>query len=141
MPAVLPNEGLPTLLDQMIRTLASGFVDWTLVLWDNDIVPDQDTEYADLNIASFGGYSDVTVDHTEWTSPTIIDDRAVSTYTADPLEWIMSSGSGYVYGYAIVTSTSPIILWCERFAVPEPISAGRTLSLLPRITLTTEVLP
>lgn len=140
MPAVLPNEGLPTLLDQMIRTLASGFVDWTLILFVNDITPDQDTVYADLTEASFGGYSSETIDHTLWTPATVVDDHAVSTYTEDPITWEMSSGSGYVYGYAIVTSTSPKIMWVERFAVPEPISAGRTLSLLPRITLTTELI-
>ena len=138
MALVLPNEGLPTLLDQMIRDLASGFVDWEMMLFVNNITPDQDTVYADLTEATFGNYSRITIDHTLWEAPTVVADHAVSTYTTTPQIWTVTSGSETVYGYALVTVSSPIIIVVERFASPVAVSAGGVLAVLPRITLTTE---
>lgn len=141
MPLVMPNEGLPGILANYIKDVPSGWVDWTMILFVNDIVPDQDTVYADLTQPGYGWYSGITIDHTLWTDPIIEDNRAVSTYTTTPQTYTMDAGSGYVYGYALVTSSSPVIKWVERFATPEPISAGRILNVLPRVTQTTEVFP
>ena len=138
MPIVLPNEGLPSLLAWMLRDDTSALPSNTLVLFANDLTPDQDTVYADLTLATFTGYSPVTIDRASWTSPVIDADHAVSTWNTTPIVWLVSGGSETIYGYAVVTPTSPIILWCERFATPIPVTAGGALALLPRFTLTTE---
>jgi len=139
VPVVLPNEGLPALLDYMIRATISGVVDWELMLWTNDITPDQGTVYADLTEATFTGYSRPTITRGTWTAPAVSADHAVSTYDSVPISWSCSAGSETVYGYALVTVTSPVIRFVERFAVPAVMSPGAVLAVLPRLTLTTEV--
>ena len=137
---VLPNEGLPDLLDYMIRATISGVLDWELMLFVNDIVPDQDTVYADLVEASLTGYSRVTLSRGTWTSPVIVSNRAVSTYGTTPISWSITGGSETVYGHALVTPSSPVIRFVERWTTPVAVSPPGVLAVLPRITQTTEVL-
>jgi hypothetical protein len=141
MPVVLPNEGLPTLLSYWLGRVSNSFAPWSLVLFSNNLTPDQATVYADMTLASFGGYSPVTLGPTTWTSPTIVSGKAVSTYDVTPQTWTVSSGSGTIYGAAIVTPTSPIIIAIERFAYPIALTVGGVLGYLPRITFGTDPSP
>lgn len=138
MPIVLPNEGLPSLLAWMLRDDTSALPSNTLILYANDLTPTQSTVYADLTHATFTGYSPETIDRASWTSPVIDSDHAVSTWNTTPIVWLVSGGSETIYGYAVVTPSSPVILWVERFASPIAVSAGGALALLPRFALTTE---
>lgn len=140
MPIVLPNEGLINLLTWMIKSPISGLLDWQLMLFTNDLHPDQDTVYSDLVEATFYGYSRVPIQRMYWTVPTIIDDRAVSTYTETPQTWTVLGGTETIYGYAMVTPTSPLIEVIERLVEPIPFTTGGVFELLPRLTLTTEQL-
>jgi hypothetical protein len=138
MPIVLPNEGLPTLLGWMLRDDTSAVPSNTLILFSSDTTPTQATVYADLTEAGFTGYSPVTIDRATWTSPVVDDDHAVSTWDTTPILWLPESGPQIIYGYAVVTPSSPVILWCERFATPITVEDGGVLALLPRFALTTE---
>jgi len=137
MALVLPDEGLNDQLSYVIKTTISGVADWLLVLFKNNLTPTQATVYADLTLATFGGYSAVTLTRGTWTSPTIISDKAVSTWGTTPTFWTVTSGSETIYGYAMVTASSPVIRGIERFASPVAVSAGGILALLPRYTFTT----
>ena len=134
---VLPNEGLADQLAYIIKSTISGVADWELMLWINDIEPDQDTVYADLTEATFDGYGRVTLVRSDWTSPTIIADQAVSTYTTTPQVWIVGSGPQTVYGYAVVTPSSPVIRIIERFEPPPTVDVGGIVAVLPKYRFTT----
>ena len=134
---VAPNEGLADLLDYVLRTSISGFVDWSLMLWINDLFPSQTTVYSSLVPATFGGYSPVTLTRSSWTPAVINANKAESTYTTTPITWTATTGPQTVYGYAIVTTTSPVIRFVERFMSPITVNVGGILALLPKITLTT----
>lgn len=138
MPQVFPNEGLTDLLSYWIGKQSNAFASWQLMLWKNDITPDQDTVYADLTEAAFVGYSRVTINPATWVSPIIDDDKAVTTYGTDPVTWNVTSGTETIYGYALITPTSPVIRSIERFADPVLVGAGGIIGVLPRITFTTE---
>lgn len=138
MPIVLPNEGLPTMLGWMLREDTSALPANTLILFSNDITPDQDTVYGDLTEAAFGGYSSVSIARGTWTAPVVDSDHGLTVYGSTPLTWICTSSPETIYGYAVVTPSSPIILWCERFASPIVLSTGGAIALVPRFTLTTE---
>ena len=138
MPLVLPNEGLPQLLSYWIGKTSNSFADWSMVLFKNNITPIQATVYADLNVATFTGYSPVPITKPDWTSPVIDTGKAVSTWKTTPTLWTCTSGSETIYGYALVTPSSPVILVVEKFAVSVPIAPGGIIGVLPRITFTTE---
>lgn len=137
MPLVLPNEGLADQLAYIIKTTISGVPDWTLILFSNNLTPNQATVYADLTLATFGGFSPVTLTRGTWTSPSIVSDEAVSTYDVTPIVWIVTSGPQTIYGYAMVTPSSPVIRAIERFTTPVVVNTGGVLALLPRYTFTT----
>lgn len=141
MPVVAPNEGLPALLDYMLKDDVSGVGPWELILWTNDITPDQDTEYGDLTEATFTGYSSVTVTREDWTAAVIDSDVAVSTWGETPTTWTNTGSEQTVYGYAMVTATSPVIRLIERFASPVVMGTNGILGLLPRVTLGTAPAP
>lgn len=141
MPIVAPNEGLPALLDYILRDDVDGVADWELILFVNDITPDQDTEYADLTEATFTGYSSVTVTRGDWTAAVIDSDVAVSTWGAAATTWTNTGSEQTVYGYAMVTATSPVIRLIERFASPVVLATNGILGLLPRVTLGTAPAP
>ena len=136
---VMPNEGLADLLAYWLGKTANTFFDWELMVWTNSsYTPSQASVYSDLVEATFGGYSRFTLTKASWTSPTIISDKAVATYTTTPLTWTVTSSPQTVYGYAIVTPSSSVIRAIQAFDVPIPLVVGGILGILPRFEFTTE---
>lgn len=138
MALVLPNEGLTDLLAYMIRTTISGVADWLMVLWTNtSLTPGQSTVYSDLTLATFTGYSAVTVTRGTWTAPTIVSDKAVSTWGTTATLWTNTGSSQTIYGYAMVTASSPVIRLIEKFASPVVLATNGIIGVLPQFTFTT----
>lgn len=140
--AVLPNEGLPALLKYMLQSTISGVLPWELMLFTNDYTPDQGTTLADLTEATFSGYSRETLTRSIWTSPTVIDDHAVSTYGTTPIQWISSGGPTETpYGVGYVDVAAGVLRFVQRFEPADirAVAPGGVLTFLPRLTLTTEV--
>jgi len=133
MSLVLPNEGLPYLLANMLRLGTPDPLPWILSLFVNYIEPDQETTFADLESASFIGYSPGTVSAANWVAPTIEDDRAVSTYTTTPKLWTCAGAPETVYGYALLTTTTNLLLVVKRFADEVELEIGGVIGVLPRI--------
>lgn len=138
MPQVFPNEGLPDLLEYWLGSMANDFAQWQMMLWKNDLTPDQNTVYSSLEEAEFGGYSRVTINPSYWTTPVIEDDEAVSTWKEVPTTWNVTSGTETIYGYALITPTDSQIRSVERFAEPVLVSTGGIIGVLPRITFGTK---
>lgn len=138
---VLPKEGLGVLCGRLLNPAAADPVPWLLLLFSNDVTPDEDTVYADLIESTAAGYSRVTIGPEDWTAPVIVGLDAVSTFGTDPIQWDITGGPWNVYGWAIVTATSPVILMVERKGSPlVGIMGPNPLLLLPRFQLRTLVL-
>lgn len=136
---VAPNEGLADQLDYILSAPISGVLPWVLILWLNsDLYPSQKTVLADLTEASFTGYSRVTIDRAGWTDAEVQGDQAVSTYGTSPTTWIASGAPQTIYGYAIITQTSSVIRYIQRFPVPLVAAPGLPVGVLPRVTLGTQ---
>ncbi len=136
---VTPNIGLPTLLSRMLRADVIGFSDFVLMLWANDIEPDQSTVFSLLTPATFNGYNPIVMDRTLWTVPTIVDDQATTTWGTVPFEWTCSGAPQTVYGYAAFDPSSFALLIVERFDEPRDVDVGLVLGVLPRFQLGTFV--
>lgn len=138
MSLVLPNEGLVDQLTYLLKSTISGVADWLLVLWTNSsYTPSQSSVYSDLTLATFTGYSAVTVTRGTWTTPTIISNAAVSTWGTVATQWTNTGSSQTIYGYALVTASSPVIRVVEKFASPVTVATGGIIGVLPRYTFTT----
>lgn len=138
MPIVLPNEGLVDLLTYMIKSTISGVGNWELRLFQNNYTPIQSSILSNFTVATFTGYSAVTLTRGNWTTPTIISDHAVSTYTTSPQVWTCGATGNTIYGYYMVDTTAGVVRGAERFASSVVLTDGGVLALLPRLTLTTE---
>jgi hypothetical protein len=136
---VLPKEGLPDQLGYIVSAPIVGLLNWNLILWSNDIVPDDDTVYADLVVATFTGFSPVEVTRAGWTTPVIDGSSAVSTWGTTPTTWTCTGGAQTVYGYALVTMISPVIRVIQRFPSPVAVAIGGRIGVLPRYRLQTFV--
>ncbi len=135
---VAPNEGLDDQLDYILSANISGVIPWLLVLWlDADLFPTQSTVYADLTLASFTGYSPVTVDRTLWTPSEIQGNQAVSTWGTTPQLWTPTGAPQTLYGWAMVTQLTPVLRYIQRFPVPLIAADGNPVGVLPRVTLST----
>lgn len=136
---VLPNEGLPDLLAYWIGQQPNTFADWALILWTNpSYTPSQASVYADLVEATFPGYSRVTLTKSSWLSPTIVGDKAVSTWGTTPVLWTNTGSLVTIYGFAYITPVSPKIRALELFDYPVPVVTGGQVGLLPYLEFTTE---
>jgi len=138
MTAVYPNEGLPTLLSLLLKDAAVPVVNWLMFLWVNNEVPDQDSVLADFDVATFTGYSDVTITRATWTAPAIVANKAVSTYGTTPTLWTATGAFEDIYGYGIYRPDTSKLLIVERFAALVDLSVTPIIGVLPRVTLTTE---
>ena len=140
MPAgLIPNEALAVTLQELLGVVATNPIPWMLVLWKNNIEPDADTVWADLEECDFGGYVRGTLSRSEWTEPVVADGCAHSTCGVEPMEWNVTSGpTQTVYGYAFLDNTMGVLRFVQRFddADIEPLAVPGTVSMLPEYTYT-----
>jgi hypothetical protein len=137
MPLVLPDQGLPDLLDWMIRHTGGDPPDLVFTLWTNNITPDQATVLTDLTRASFPGFFEVNLTRSGWTAPAIASDHAVSTWGTVPTSWTLATGTVTIYGWAAYNFAAARLVIVERFDTPRVLNAGDTIGVLPQFTLTT----
>lgn len=141
---LLPAEGIAEQLACILQKTVSGVLPWTLVLWVNDITPTFATVYADLQLATFGGYFPVTLTRAEWTDPVVDYGCASSTWGTDVTTWYVTSGPTETpYGYAMLDSVTNVIRFIQRFEDADiaPVEVGGRVTLLPRYTLTSAPCP
>lgn len=137
MPLVAPIQGLPLLIGVLFKDGTPPPLNWLLILWQNDLVPDAETELLDLVPADFSGYSDVELSRGTWTTPAIVGNKSVVTYGTTPILWNVSSSSQIIYGYAIYDPTTEVLLIVERYSTPVNLTGKTLTGVLPRVTLGT----
>jgi hypothetical protein len=136
---LLPDEGLANQLQYILSDPISGVINWKLLLFVNDIVPDFGTVLADLTEATWTGYSSVILDRSTWTTPTVSAGCATSTYGTTAI--IFDVGMGPVqtnFGCAYVDPSMSVLRFVQRFddADIAPIVVGGQFQILPQYTLT-----
>lgn len=140
----LPDEGIGDQLEYILNRSIAGVLSWQLLFWVNDFVPTHAVTLADLVEASFSGYSRLTLDRSEWTTPTVHSGCAHSTWGTDAQVWYVTGGPvETIYGYAYLDVTTGKIRFIQRYddADIEPISIGGKVTLLPAYTLTSAACP
>lgn len=131
----VPNVGLIEATSRVIKDAISGVLPWTLLLWVNDYDPDATTVIGDLTEASFAGYSQITLDRAEWTTPVVDVDTVVSTWKTVPQLWQCTDTSDQtIYGYAFVDLLSGVVEFVQRLEDVDitEMTLGRVFTLLPR---------
>lgn len=136
MSIVVPQQGLNALLGYS-RTALAALITATKLkvrLFTNNYSPINTTKVSDFTEATFTGYAAQNV-------PTLSadfinsDGNAEFAATAQNI-WTASDAvsPNTVYGYWVADETStPILLWCEKFDTPvDMLAGGNTLMLLLR---------
>lgn len=139
MPLVLPNEGLPYLLDWMLRHTGGDPPDLVFTLWTNNYVPDQSTILANLTRATFAGFFEVVMLRSGWTAPVVVADVARSTWGTVPTEWTLATGTVTIYGWAAYNPGPLKAVIVERLDTPRVLNVGDKIGVLPFFDLTTYV--
>lgn len=136
---IIPNEGLGDTLEYILKRSIGGVLPWQLMFWVNDIVPDADTELGDLEEATWSGYSRVDLTRPDWTTPTVHDGCAHSTWKTEAQVWYVTGGpEETIFGFAFVDVTLGVIRFIQRLDPEDiqPVSIGGKVTLLPTYTLT-----
>lgn len=141
MPLVIPNEGAPELLLFTLLGADYGTPAREVGLFVNNYSPDPATTMSSFTEASFTGYSRLALANGSWMTPTIISNRASSTYDAPgPLMWTNGGGSSVtIYGYFVRSTLSGYISWAEKFATARTMAPGDELDLTAIFTGGTEI--
>lgn len=137
---IIPNEGKPDLLAYQLRASISGINAWSFRLFKNDIVLTESVVLADLEQADFFGYSRVILTRSDWSVPTIVDNRAVSTWGSSPLRFEGPTSPQVIYGCYFTDDDLNLIRGAYRFEEPFTVDNEHPLLIVPRFTYATEVL-
>ena len=136
---IIPDEGLAAWVKRIVDPGGASPASWRLILWVNDLVPDTDTVLADLTLATFTGYSFVTLMPGAWTDADVVDGCATTTYTTAAQTWYVIDAMGQtVYGFALTDPGAGQLRFIQRFDDDDivPLESGGRISLLPTLTLT-----
>lgn len=140
MPAgILPDEGIAAQLSYILSATISGVLPWQLVLFVNDITPDYNTVFSDLEEATWPGYSRQTLTRSAWTAPEVFEGCATSTWGTSPIRFYVGAVSHVTnYGAAYYDQSNDVLRWVQRFddADIAPLQTGGQFQLLPVYTLT-----
>lgn len=140
----IPNEGIADQLEYILKRSVSGVLPWQLIFWTNDLVPDFDTVLDDLTEATFSGYNRLTMDRSNWTTPTVHNGCAHSTWGTEAQVWYVTGGPvETIYGYAYIDPGAAKIRFVQRFddGDIQPIRIGGKVTILPTYTLTSAACP
>ena len=122
----MPNEGIGAPLLRIVNPVGADHNPWRLVFWVNNFTPDKTVTLAALTQATWGGYTFVTLDPTQWTAPVVTDPAGQTNY-----------------GYALIDTVAGVIRWIQRFDPADivALTLGAQVTLLPQMTLTSASCP
>ncbi len=127
---------VPTVSKQPMLQLTTGLYNehpYRIRLWQNNIIPGAGTAKADFTEATFTGYASILLSGLVSVAGYDIQNRAVNEWSA--CTWTKSGVTGNtIYGYW-VENISAVLLWCERFDSPIPMTSdGSYLVITPKLT-------
>lgn len=138
MPAgVFVDEGLGRGLKWLLDNPDTALVPWELLLFVNDLEPDEDTVLADIEEPTWGGYARVTLDPATWTAPFLEAHEVRSDYGTEPVEFANDGGPTETpHGFGIFDPGNGVLVYAERFDAGDiaPVADGESKFILPRVT-------
>lgn len=109
----------------------------TLKLFSSNTTPTVATVVADFTETTGGGYASKALTGSSYTIGDDGVDDALASYAEQT--WTFTGvigGTGIVYGYYIIQTTSGLLLWCEKFASSfTPAVNGDALALTVKLRL------
>lgn len=106
------NKGAQEILTRALNKGATG--DLKLKLYKSNTTLTEATAIADLTLADFTGYADITLTGASWG---ITDaDPSVASYAQQTFTSSAGSQNQPVYGYVVTNSGGTIALWGETFS-------------------------
>jgi hypothetical protein len=120
---VIPNEGKLLWAAWAFRD-TSGFDDWRLALFQNNLTPVDGSVKADFTESTFTGYSPVSIARGAMGAPAIVANVAVCTLSTVPT-FTCTAGSGQLaYGWFLWAFTANKVLAAQRFDAARNMSAN-----------------
>jgi hypothetical protein len=133
MALIVPDEGEIELLKKLL-ILTTDTETYSVKLFQNNYIPSSSTTAADFTEADFDGYAPVTLNRSDWSTPTIdISSDALST--APSQSWTCGTFGNTIFGYYVLGSTSGKVLWSERLSVARVLNNNDVLHVSPIFTL------
>lgn len=126
---VIPDAGKLQWEDWMLGN--GAFTTATVSLFKSN-TPITDTSVTgDFTIATFPGYSDVTIAQSDWGAPAITAHVAISVSTTTPTYTHTGGASQIVFGWIMVDDVSGTMLCGQTFDAPRNMTGGSTETLDP----------
>lgn len=134
---LVPDEGLARGLEWTLNNGDTQLDAWQLMLFVNDLTPDEDTVLADLVEPSWPGYARYAMVPASWSAPVIAGHVAESVWGQDPVTFTNATGATEtVYGCGYFDPLFSVLRFVQRFDVGDirPIAAGESVQVIPRFT-------
>lgn len=126
---VIPDVGAVELLGKTLKDALVTDESYSLRLFRNDYTPGASTVLGNFLESSFDGYFRRDLERALWATPDIVDGKARSVYTVNPIVWTCGLVGQTVYGYYVVAPSTARVVWCQRFETPRLLVTGNTLEL------------
>lgn len=138
MAVIVPNTAELLWLKNALNHTAPQ--DFTLKLFSTNMTLSAATVIGDFTEVTSGGYAAKTITGTSWTVATNGSGEAEATYAAQT--WTFTGtigGSGIVYGYYYIQTTSGALMACEKLASSfTPTVNGDAFTFTPTLQLFSE---
>lgn len=131
MALLITNAGDLVLLPITLGKTSFPGSNWNVHLYQNNYTPIPTSAVGDFTECSFAGYASQVVDRTQWTSPTIISNRASMTANnGSPFTWTNGGSAQTVYGYYVTDAANAVVIYAELFGTSRTLNTGDELDLI-----------
>lgn len=130
MNMVMPDEGKADVLDELFR-LTSSRPTWTLYLFSSNTTVGDASTFSDFTIATFTGYSNISIARADWSAATVSSNIGNITKTTAPTFSCTGGSAQNVYGWILRSAISGKIWFGQNFDTPINMVNGATLAIDP----------
>ena len=127
---VCPNEGKVKILDEVFR-LTSTREAFKLDLFVNNETVDALSTAGDFTIASFTGYSQISIARADWDPAVDVGTLGEISKTTAPTFTCTGGSPQTAYGWILRGATSGLIYFGQNFDTPRVMGPGTTESIDP----------
>jgi len=131
MALIVPDVGEVIIADSMLAGI--GIAGWYVLLFENNITPDQDTVFGDFVEATYIGYA---AQPQNFGAAAIVAHKGTIVGTA-PLSFVVTTTGSpdTIYGYLVADANTGEVVYAERFASPQVMeNAGDTINITLKFT-------
>src|SRR5689334_10427768 len=130
MNMVMPDEGKAEVLEELFRSTGSRPT-WTLYLFSSNTTVADASVFADFTIATFTGYSNVSIARADWSAAVVSSNIGNITKTSAPSFSCTGGSPQNVYGWILRNASSGKLWFGQNFDSPISMVNGATLAIDP----------